>query len=103
MTREDPELGTERYCRGCDEWWPDDAEFWYLGREQRCKACHAAAVRRYRERYPERPAASSKRWREANPDARRAGQARWRAANANAYREYMRRYMKDYRVRKAAA
>lgn len=25
---EDPELGPVRYCPGCDEWWPDDDEFW---------------------------------------------------------------------------
>jgi hypothetical protein len=22
------ELGEQRYCRGCDYWWPHDAEFW---------------------------------------------------------------------------
>lgn len=26
--RVDPELGPERWCGGCQEWWPDDAEFW---------------------------------------------------------------------------
>ena len=69
MTREDPELGTERYCRGCDEWWPDDNEFWYVTRREAndvavaasrpyvrrlggsyyvCKACH---LERNRETY----------------------------------------------------
>jgi len=23
----DPDLGTVRYCRRCDDWWPMDAEF----------------------------------------------------------------------------
>jgi hypothetical protein len=30
MTRDDPELGPVRLCKGCDEWWPFDAEFWHL-------------------------------------------------------------------------
>ena len=30
VTTEDPELGTLRYCRRCDEWWPMDAEFWVI-------------------------------------------------------------------------
>ena len=30
MTTDDPELGTLRYCRRCDEWWPMDAEFWVI-------------------------------------------------------------------------
>ena len=24
---DEPELGEQRYCRSCDEWWPNDAEF----------------------------------------------------------------------------
>lgn len=27
----DPELGPMRWCRKCQEWWPDDWEFWTLG------------------------------------------------------------------------
>lgn len=42
------ELGIERLCRGCDSWWPQDAEFFYLDRRGkvvgRCRAC-------WRERY----------------------------------------------------
>lgn len=26
----DDELGPVRYCRRCDEWWPQDAEFWVI-------------------------------------------------------------------------
>jgi hypothetical protein len=26
----DPEIGPVRYCRHCDEWWPQDAEFWVI-------------------------------------------------------------------------
>ncbi len=28
--REDPELGHERRCKDCGEWWPMDDEFWYF-------------------------------------------------------------------------
>lgn len=39
------ELGLERLCRGCDEFWPVDDEFWYFDRKGnvlgRCKACWA--------------------------------------------------------------
>lgn len=30
LYREDPELGTERLCRVCGEWWPLDDDFWYF-------------------------------------------------------------------------
>lgn len=42
LERDDPILGRVRLCRGCDEEWPLDTEFWYqqggrvLGR---CRAC----------------------------------------------------------------
>lgn len=26
----DDELGPIRYCRRCDEWWPEDGEFWVI-------------------------------------------------------------------------
>jgi hypothetical protein len=26
----DPILGPVRYCARCDEWWPQDAEFWIV-------------------------------------------------------------------------
>ena len=70
MTREDPELGTEKFCRHCGEWWPLDAEFWYVQRHNagtrsggyilrrstvgwasRCRACWADDnMRRHRGR-----------------------------------------------------
>lgn len=28
----DDDLGPVRYCRRCDEWWPQDAEFWVIQR-----------------------------------------------------------------------
>lgn len=37
------ELGTERLCTKCDEYWPDDAEFFYTKNgktQQPCKACY---------------------------------------------------------------
>jgi hypothetical protein len=27
---EDPDLGPVRYCARCDEWWPQDDEFWII-------------------------------------------------------------------------
>jgi hypothetical protein len=36
------ELGTERLCAGCLEWWPEDEDFWYYQRGRilgRCRAC----------------------------------------------------------------
>lgn len=39
------ELGLERLCRGCGEFWPVDATFWYFTRRGkvlgRCRACWA--------------------------------------------------------------
>jgi hypothetical protein len=40
------ELGIERFCRGCEEWWPEDEEFWYFQTKHKtpqvqghCRAC----------------------------------------------------------------
>src|SRR4026208_163500 len=36
------ELGIERLCAGCGEWWPQDEEFWYYQRGRvlgRCRGC----------------------------------------------------------------
>lgn len=42
-TKVDAELGIERRCFACGEWWPQDAEFWYFDRAGqvmgRCRAC----------------------------------------------------------------
>ncbi len=38
------ELGRERKCTKCGDYWPDDAEFFYLSKgktQQPCKACYA--------------------------------------------------------------
>jgi len=38
------ELGTERRCTKCGDFWPDDAEFFYTKNgktQQPCKACYA--------------------------------------------------------------
>lgn len=38
------ELGRERQCTKCGDYWPDDAEFFYLSKgktQQPCKACYA--------------------------------------------------------------
>lgn len=78
----DPELGPIRRCPGCHEWWPDDDEFFttrtyeagqlayangrpYVrsksGITRRCKACHAASVRRSKKRASLRTAEASRR------------------------------------------
>lgn len=53
------ELGRQRLCPGCNEWWPWDREFWRIGPrpergpwpQQKCHACHAEKEqRRARER-----------------------------------------------------
>jgi hypothetical protein len=64
----DEYLGMMRYCFGCNEWWPTDAEFWrpqYPSRRAWCRACTdegrrkswREASRRYRERQREGQAA----------------------------------------------
>lgn len=38
------EIGPQRMCRKCGDWWPDDAEFFFLSKgkpRQPCKACYA--------------------------------------------------------------
>ncbi|MEQ4538046.1 MAG: hypothetical protein ABN479_03785 [Billgrantia sp.] len=38
------EIGPQRLCSKCNEWWPDDAEFFYQSNgksRQPCKACYA--------------------------------------------------------------
>ena len=48
----------ERWCRNCQEWWPDEAEFWYgFGKpKQQCKACQDSRTNDARRRatHPER-------------------------------------------------
>jgi len=51
------ELGTERLCKHCQEYWPADSEFWYMIKdklkdgtivfrpESACKACYDTAYR----------------------------------------------------------
>lgn len=52
------ELGKERLCRGCDEYWPIDAEFWYYTRGKimgRCRACWSERSRDRHGRRTHRP------------------------------------------------
>lgn len=45
----DDVLGIMRYCPGCEEWWPNDEDFWrphlWSGRAV-CRACAAEARRK---------------------------------------------------------
>ena len=40
---QETELGIERWCFRCHEWWPEDGEFWYFDTRGNvmgpCKAC----------------------------------------------------------------
>ena len=42
---DEPELGEQRYCKGCGEWWPHDEEFFGVTvtregwRRTWCRAC----------------------------------------------------------------
>jgi hypothetical protein len=40
MIGDDPVLGPIRFCDKCNEWWPDDNEFWPADRIG-CRACKA--------------------------------------------------------------
>lgn len=35
------ELGQERCCSKCGEWWPDDTEFFFRTRGRTCSPCKA--------------------------------------------------------------
>lgn len=52
VRRRTTELGTERYCRRCHEWWPEDDEFWngVGGRYVKCRACARWFARRHHAR-----------------------------------------------------
>jgi hypothetical protein len=45
IVKGEEELGRQRYCRTCDEWWPDDEEFFGRTRcrdgyvRSWCRAC----------------------------------------------------------------
>lgn len=51
------ELGMERLCRRCGEWWPVDASFWYFDRKGnvmgRCRACWSERNRSHHQRRKE--------------------------------------------------
>ena len=49
------ELGTEKHCSRCDEWWPADLEFFFSDPKRRdglfycCKACYREWFRANKE------------------------------------------------------
>lgn len=61
------ELGSERLCNTCGDYWPEDSEFFYIGRrngrkgtfvQQPCKACYSEL--------PSRKARKAKRQKDQN-------------------------------------
>ncbi|MGE6160602.1 hypothetical protein ACLHZ7_08710 [Aeromonas salmonicida] len=55
--RLDPEMGLEKLCTGCSEYWPQDTAFWSAwhhanspdGLQHYCKACEAEKAAQRRE------------------------------------------------------
>jgi hypothetical protein len=67
----EPELGQQRYCRRCEEWWPFTAEFWRPVRTTwTCRACQREWNRLWGERNIER---RRYHWRETARRARSGG------------------------------
>ena len=60
IVRGEEELGPQRRCRTCAEWWPADGEFWEP-RSVRCRACTV----RERTTPLERMERRREQWREA--------------------------------------
>ncbi|SES15230.1 hypothetical protein SAMN04487958_10814 [Vreelandella subterranea] len=59
------ELGQERLCSKCNDWWPDDPEFFYQSNgksRQPCKACYEQLPSVIRKRAKQRKPDSAKRW-----------------------------------------
>lgn len=84
----EPELGVQRRCSRCREWWPADPEFFYHDTPDRlhswCKACWAEY---HRARRPVRPARVRK----------------WPARGTDEYRVAHRNYMREWKARRAVA
>lgn len=76
--------GPERFCRRCDEWWPDDAEFWRIAKKGThvCRACLAEWNRQRYERVSVDPD-----WRKRKNDTARRTRERRREALAWAYQK----------------
>ena len=62
IVRGEEELGPQRRCRTCAEWWPADGEFWEP-RAATCRACRGSV--RERHTPPERMARRREQWRVA--------------------------------------
>lgn len=61
----DTELGQERLCSACGEYWPNDAEFFYLTRGKpmgNCKAC-------FEEKHKAKRLIATKAWRDRRRQA----------------------------------
>lgn len=80
----EPELGVQRRCSRCHEWWPADPEFFYRHGDHLhswCKAC-------WKEARAERDGRPQRHW--------------WEAARGTAaYRERRNAYQRAYRARRA--
>jgi hypothetical protein len=56
---EDEELGLQKHCPRCDDWWPADAEFFYSHKRRGrveldtwCRACWQEYRAEYKKRTP---------------------------------------------------
>ena len=49
---DEPELGEQRYCPGCDSWWPHVPEFWWRfgTRQEVCSGCQSERGQRVHAR-----------------------------------------------------
>ncbi|HBN61422.1 MAG TPA: hypothetical protein DD442_15595 [Halomonas sp.] len=59
------DIGPEKLCTKCGEWWPDDSEFYYLTNGltiQPCKACYEQLPSVIRKRAKQRKPESAERW-----------------------------------------
>lgn len=86
----------EKRCTGCGEVKPSGCFYRHDqtrdGLASRCKACHGATAKRWKEQNPERWSAYNRDFQRANKDAVNAKSRRWRSSNPEAARDSLKRY-----------
>lgn len=93
-------------CTKCSETKPlecySPAKRGRLGRKSTCKACNAAATRKWTVANPDRAREAAARWRENHPDRAYASTLAWRAANPDKFERSLRDYRKRHPAKLAA-